>query len=526
MNPHLLSLINNPKQVRGVSANIITGACGGYFFNSLFDGHPEILPINIHAVTQEPENYFYYYINRFPEKYRDVDFYTKCIDAWNIPGTYATHFKHPENAHIMRQAMRDGFVNLGDEFSYYHLYYLVYIGVAAACNYPLGTSTPIIFQHRHIFYPHLYKEGYAHLDNSFYINYFRLIRHPEMSLDRIFSNTCADIAKLPPKVSFNYAYPFYLYYQDDLYKYFPKNKLFSIKFEDLHLKSEEVLKACCQSLGIAYLPEVLLKSTVMGEEFVFSDPNHSQWDDSSEEKRKNEAPIVGFSKERGKNYSPKFLSMFQKQLISYFFEKFYLRYGYKEKAEIKYKIADCFFPIWFLFVLIPTYRELRIIFSFYMYYLIPNKEMWRPTVGDWESFFSRTSLSLLHKGKMNKLKERMKNFCHIQKAMSLEALSYILPTIDRKPFFNFMALEKSKWEHLWIERFAPILFWIFFVPIFNLMYMKIKTACFLIRYRFTSDKNLSPLINETYDCRDTAEELENQLNPLPKNPSYSLAEEG
>ena len=63
MNKNILSLIENPKQIRGVSANIITGASGGYLFNTLFDGHPEVLPVDLFTPPQKPDFYYYYFSN-------------------------------------------------------------------------------------------------------------------------------------------------------------------------------------------------------------------------------------------------------------------------------------------------------------------------------------------------------------------------------------------------------------------------------------------------------------------------------
>src|SRR3989344_54331 len=477
MNKNILSLIENPKQIRGVSANIITGASGGYLFNTLFDGHPEVLPVDLFTPPQKPDFYYYYYIKRFPKDYKKVDFFTECLDAWGIPRFFAQSYKLPHREKHMREAMREGFVNLGEDFSYYHLYYLQYIGIAALCDYPLTTNSPIIIQHQHPHYPHYYKEGYTHLDNSFYLNYFRLIRQPEMSLDRIYSCTKESLFKLPPSMGYGYISPFVLHYQHDLYKYLPKDKLFSIKFEDLHLKTKETLKACCEKMGIQYLPEILLKSTLRGQPFdFFKEPRTGK-------------TIIGFSPARAKS-SPRYLSIFYQFFIKYFLEKIYLKYGYKRSPTFAYKILDVFVPLCGITLILPSYRELKIILSFYLYCFSLKK-------GAVVSLLKEESIWIsLKKFNIRTFVKKLGWYFHINNNFHVVYSISNVFTLNRLQNFSFWGLHKSRIEKIYVYFLKPILFFVLMGPIIHFFYIKIKTALFLIHTRFGSAENWPPLINE------------------------------
>lgn len=235
---------------------------GSDFFQSLLDGHPEIIQLTGNVSHRIGDFYFGndgLNAADLVEKFAFTDPFCSLFDSrfnrrerWNRLGENKNkHFSVPVDAFLecIKKIESDKFN------SFYNFFIAVHLAYALAQGEKLENKK-IIFFHMHRM--DLHEAQYSSFPAMKFVCMTRDLR------DGLYSA----VNNIPE----HYSYKYSLYSFNDVFKQYDytHNKMqnhagsFYVKLESLHSNPQLVMKNVCVNIGVSYLDEVVLKSTYHG----------------------------------------------------------------------------------------------------------------------------------------------------------------------------------------------------------------------------------------------------------------------
>ncbi|MEO5374861.1 MAG: sulfotransferase [Alphaproteobacteria bacterium] len=273
---YLQSLMEYPEAIRAVVVIVPVFRSGSYLLSNLFDNHPEVLSVPPHAM-----HFFFHDIKQWSDLVADKDvsigdFKLFVEKRFEFLFREADHVKRyssaPPGTTMVAGVPRERFMaHFGDILERLvdrdaanvgNLFRAIHIAYAAAIPRRIESPAPIIVWQKHL--PISDDEGALIRDSIGEATFLVTVRTPH--------------------VGFNAHYQHFIENESTLFDHLPLRALrvnlhamrrsrypgpaYAVRFEDLHTRTEPLMRALARHLGIAWDP-VLLKTTLDGETFYF-----------------------------------------------------------------------------------------------------------------------------------------------------------------------------------------------------------------------------------------------------------------
>ena len=279
--------------------NTFWGRSGSFLLCSLFDSHPEVLTLPLsnwsyftRILLNDLSLFSTLSSDEFSNRLLDnIPYLTEEgneKDPWSIinsPGTIIQKIGDEVGKDIKIGAKRsvlqkclsqmfDDVKNKGNLFKLSTLINILHIGYALSKGRTIKTKTPIILYSLHDYEPEIIEI----LSKEYIFMLMVSVRNPKKTLDSHLYHHLFESTHSNHMWTVIHLYKT-LYYSGQVVRGLRRDQHIAIKFEDLHNKTEIVMKALCKKFNLNWDP-ILLSSTIDGkvwwmerENFLVSGPN-------------------------------------------------------------------------------------------------------------------------------------------------------------------------------------------------------------------------------------------------------------
>ncbi|MEO5375157.1 MAG: hypothetical protein H7840_12915 [Alphaproteobacteria bacterium] len=275
-------LLDNPDAIRLTVSIEATGRSGSILLSNLFDGHPEVLSVPPYALSFYFEEFSeflkmmddnhleissndvcIFIVKTFPYLFSETDHCTpgSTVHSDTCPvGVHVEYFKKYFSRCIDSLSTRDE-VSIGNVFKAIHVAY------AAAIGRNITARNPIIVWQRHFIYGTITESQVSALVGN--MVFFITVRLPHVSTNQLFRHACTAPIKQDGG-DYGFSCSGVLYSQvSGANRGKRPYPTFVIRFEDMHSRTEQLMRSLASYLGLIFDP-ILLETTLDGKPFYFS----------------------------------------------------------------------------------------------------------------------------------------------------------------------------------------------------------------------------------------------------------------
>lgn len=316
------TLVINPERISGTVALFYYGRSGSFLLGSMLDGHDRVLMVPPHAIS-----FFFETLasslglnlsldrlsnlvcegvpNLFTDTQTESEFYSRGENK-NLPiGVNRQSFETALMECLSHDAGNTGTLNI------YTIFRAVHIAYAIASNKRISDSGPIWI----VWQAHSPRGDRKNMIQSAIpnVHYLTIVRYPEKTADSHIQHWFVDRPMLNPEASLSKSFP-HVFVNDQ-----PVNDTdlaprgAAVRFEDLHNRTEEVMRYIADWLGLDW-QAILLQSTIDSELLWFS--SHGK-------------PLNGTNKVTSERMKSTFLSPVDRLKLRHVMRETYSEWGYK-----------------------------------------------------------------------------------------------------------------------------------------------------------------------------------------------------